>query len=159
MEINKGAPAVAQGEIEIAAPAGIVWSVLTDITSWPTWNPDVKSATLDGSLLAGEQFRWKAGPGTITSTLQSIEAPRRIEWTGTTFGIKAIHVHELEQRGGGTVVRSAESWEGVPVRLLRGSMAKTLRKAIDSGLSHLKIEAERQAGACAGSAGDASSSP
>jgi len=36
-------------------------------------------------------------------------------------------------------------WDGLPVRLFRRSMAKSLQKAIDSGLSHLKIEAERQA--------------
>jgi uncharacterized protein YndB with AHSA1/START domain len=144
MEINVGAPAVAHGEIEVAASPKIVWSVLTDIANWPSWNPDVKAASLEGPLAAGTQFRWKAGPGTITSTLQSVEPPHRIEWTGTTFGIKAIHVHRLEQQDGKTIVRSAESWDGLPVRLLRHSMAKSLKKAIDSGLSHLKIEAERQ---------------
>jgi uncharacterized protein YndB with AHSA1/START domain len=145
MEINTDAPAVARGEIEVAAPPEVVWAVLTDIAAWPSWNPDVKSAALDGPLAAGTQFRWKAGPGTITSTLQSVEAPRRIEWTGTTFGIKAVHVHQFEQQREATIVRSAESWEGLPVRLLRGSMAKTLQKAVDSGLRHLKAEAERRA--------------
>jgi uncharacterized protein YndB with AHSA1/START domain len=147
VEIDTGAPAIARGEIAVAASPEIVWSVLTDIATWPQWNPDVKNASIEGSLASGTQFRWKAGPGTITSTLQSVEPPRRIEWTGTTFGIKAIHVHELERREGTTVVRSAESWDGLPVRLLRRSMGKSLQKAIDAGLSHLKIEAERQAAA------------
>ena len=106
MEINTDAPAVARGEIEVAAPPEVVWAVLTDIAAWPSWNPDVKSAALDGPLAAGTQFRWKAGPGTITSTLQSVEAPRRIEWTGTTFGIKAVHVHHTF-RGCDGVRRSA----------------------------------------------------
>ena len=145
MEINTAAPAVARGEIEVAASPAIVWRVLTEIANWPSWNHDVKSAKLEGPLAPGTRFRWKAGPGTITSTLQSVEPPHRIEWTGTTFGIKAIHVHRLEQQDGKTIVRSAESWDGLPVRLLRRSMAKSLQKAIDSGLSHLKIEAERQA--------------
>ena len=145
MEVNTGAPAVARGEIEVAASPEIVWRVLTDIANWPNWNPEVKSASLEGALAAVTQFRWKAGPGTITSTLQSVEPPHRIEWTGTTFGIKAIHVHRLELQDGKTIVRSAESWDGLPVRLLRRPMAKSLQKAIDSGLRHLKIEAERQA--------------
>jgi uncharacterized protein YndB with AHSA1/START domain len=145
MEINTGAPAVARGEIEVAASPQIVWSVLTDITNWPSWNPDVKAASMEGPLAAGTQFRWKAGPGTITSTLQSVEPPHRIDWTGATFGIKAIHVHRLGQQDGKTIVRSEESWDGPLVRLLRRSMAKALQKAIDSGLSHLKIEAELQA--------------
>ena len=144
MEINTAAPAVARGEIEVAASPAIVWRVLTEIANWPSWNPDVKSATLEGPLAPGTQFRWKAGPGTITSTLQAVEPPHRIEWTGTTFGIKAIHVYELEQQDGTTTVRSAESWDGLLVRLLGRSMTKSLQKAMDSGLRHLKIAAERQ---------------
>jgi hypothetical protein len=145
VEIDTGAPAVARGEIEVSAPPEIVWSVLTDIATWPRWNPDVKTASMEGSLASGTQFRWKAGPGTITSTLQSVEPHHRIEWTGTTFGINAIHVHRLERQDGNTIVSSAESWDGLPVRLLRRSLTKALQKAIDSGLSHLKNEAERQA--------------
>ena len=145
VEIDTGAPAIANGEIEIAATPEMVWSVLTDIASWPRWNPDVKSASIDGPFASGTQFRWKAGPGTISSTLQGVEPHRRIEWIGTTFGIKAIHIHRLEGDDGTTIVKSAESWNGLPVRLLRRSMRKTLQKAIDSGLSHLKVEAERRA--------------
>jgi hypothetical protein len=93
----------------------------------------------------GSRFRWKAGPGTITSTLQRIERPRLIAWTGTTFGIKAIHVHRLELQGGGTVVSSEESWEGLPVRILRRRMQRTLEEGVAAGLDHLKAEAERRA--------------
>ena len=145
MEINEHAAALARGEIDVAAAPEIVWRVLTDVDRWPSWNPDVKSASLEGPLSAGTRFRWKAGPGTITSTLQSVEAPHRIGWTGKTFGINAIHVHRLEQHGGTTIVRSEESWDGLPVRLLRGLMRKALAKAVNSGLRHLKVEAEKQA--------------
>lgn len=149
MEIDASAPAVARGEIEIAAPPEIVWRVLTDIANWPSWNPDVKSVSLEGPLAAGTRFRWKAGPGTITSTLQTVDPPRRIDWTGKTFGIKAVDVYEFEPRDGGTLVRTAESWDGLPVRLFRRWLTKTLQEATDSGLGHLKLEAERQATAAA----------
>ena len=147
MEVNEHAPAVARGAIEVAAPPEIVWAVLTDVESWPSWNPEVKSASFEGPLTNGAQFRWKAGPGTITSTLQSVEPPRLIVWTGKTFGIKAIHVHRLEPHRdtGSTIVKSEESWEGLLVRLVRRPMTKTLQKATDSGLRHLKTEAERRA--------------
>ncbi len=128
MEVDRAAPAVARGETEIAASPDVVWAVLADIPGWPSWNTSVKSATLEGEFVAGSKFRWKAGPGTITSTLQQVEPPRVIGWTGTTFGIKAIHVYRLEQRGESTVVTSEESWDGLPVRLLRGQMSKALQK-------------------------------
>jgi hypothetical protein len=91
------------------------------------------------------QFRWKAGPGTITSTLESVEPRKVIAWTGKTVGIKAIHVYRLEPQGSNTIVKSAESWDGLIVRLFRGPMTKTLQKSTESGLRYLKTEAERRA--------------
>jgi Uncharacterized conserved protein len=105
VEIDTSAPAVARGEIEIAAPPEIVWRVLTDIANWPSWNPDIKSVSLEGPLAAGTRFRWKAGPGTITSTLQTVDPPRRIDWTGKTFGIKAV---ESTSSNPATAGRSSE---------------------------------------------------
>jgi hypothetical protein len=145
MEISEHAPAVARAEIEVAAPREIVWAVLTDIDSWPSWNPEVKSASLAGPLAKGTRFRWKAGPGTITSTLQTVEPPQLIGWTGTTIGIKAIHVYRIEPHGDATIVKSEESWDGLVVRLLRGPLRKTLQRTTESGLRHLKTEAERRA--------------
>jgi hypothetical protein len=145
VKVNESAPAVASAEVEVAASPEIVWEVLTSIDEWPSWNPDVRSATLERGLTEGARFHWKAGPGTITSTLQRIDRPRLIAWTGRTFGIKAIHVHRLEPRGPGTAVWSEESWEGLPVRILRGRMQRTLEQSIEPGLGHLKAEAERRA--------------
>lgn len=145
MEINRNAPAVAASEIEIAAAPEMVWEVLTEIESWPSWNPDVKSASLEGDLREGTVFRWKAGPGTITSTIRQVERPRLIGWTGKTLGIGAIHVWRFEPRDSGTFVRMEESWDGLVVRILPGPMRKSLQKAVDGGLVHLKDEAERRA--------------
>jgi uncharacterized protein YndB with AHSA1/START domain len=145
VKVNESAPAVASAQVEVDADPETVWDVLTAIDDWPSWNPEVRSASLEGGLTEGSRFRWKAGPGTITSTLQRIERPRLIGWTGTTFGIKAVHVHRLEPRGEGTVVKSEESWEGLPVRIFRGRMQRTLLETLGPGLDHLKTEAERRA--------------
>ena len=146
MEVDASAPAVARAEIEVSAPRDVIWRVLTDIEAWPSWNPDVTSASLDGALAGGTRFRWKAGPGTITSTFRHVEPPRLIAWSGTTFGIKAVHVHRLDERDDATIVTSEESWDGLLVRLLRRRLAKTLDESVRSGLQHLKAEAERRAG-------------
>lgn len=77
MDIDPTAPAVARGEVEVAAPRELVWDVLTDIAAWPTWSR-VKSASLTGPLAAGTVFRWKDGAATITSTLGDPSRPRRV---------------------------------------------------------------------------------
>jgi len=144
VEINRNAPVVAADEIDIAASPQAVWDVLSDIANWPRWNPDVKSMSMQGDLAKGSVFRWRAGPGTITSTIQHVEAPRVIAWTGTTLGIKAKHVYRLEPRGEMTLVHTEESYEGLVARLLRGSLQKTLEKGLSDGLRYLKTETERR---------------
>jgi hypothetical protein len=111
--INARAPVVGASEIEMSASPEAVWEVLTAFERWPSWNPDVKSMTVKGPVVAGSVFRWKAGPGTIESTIQRVEPPRLIAWTGKTLGIKAIHFWHLEPRDGKTFVRTEESYEGL----------------------------------------------
>jgi hypothetical protein len=92
----------------------------------------------------GTVFRWKAGPGTIKSTIQRVERPHLIAWTGRTLGIDAIHFWHFEARDGATFVRTEESYEGLVSRLLRRPLQKTLDRALDDGLHDLKAEVERR---------------
>jgi hypothetical protein len=143
--INPQAPVVGDSEIEIAAPLEVVWDVLTALDSWPSWNPDVKWMARQGKVAVGSTFRWKAGPGTITSIIRRVEKPRLIAWTGKTLGIRAIHRYRLEPRGEGTFVRTDESYEGLIAGLFRVPLRKTLNSALASGLQSLRTEAELQA--------------
>jgi uncharacterized protein YndB with AHSA1/START domain len=145
VDVNRNAPAVAAAEAEIAADAETVWEVLTELENWPSWNPDVSSVQVEGRVEPGSTFRWKAGRARITSTIREVERPRVIGWTGRTAGIDAVHVWRLEPRGGGTLVRTEESWEGMLVRILRGRLQRSLQGAVDGGLGHLEAEAERRA--------------
>jgi hypothetical protein len=122
-----------------------VWDVVADFQRWPEWNSDVKSMSVDGPVAPGTTFRWKAGPGTLTSTVQKIDRPTAIGWTGTTMGIRAVHVWRFEPREHGTVVHTVESWDGLLARLLRGRMQRTLQRSLDDALARLKVEAERRA--------------
>jgi hypothetical protein len=142
--INRAAPVVGTSETEVAAVREVVWEVLTGIEHWPSWNPDVRSVSMPGALSEGSEFRWKAGPGTITSTLEHVAAPRRVAWSGKTFGLKAMHVYALEARNGATLVRTEESYDGLVARLFRARLQTRLDGALESGLRHLKTEAERR---------------
>jgi hypothetical protein len=143
--IDVRAPVVGAAEIEISATADLVWDVLTGFNRWPTWNPDVESVSMHGDVAVGSEFRWKAGPGTITSTIQEVDPPRRIAWTGRTLGIQAVHVWWLEPSDGVTTVLTEESYQGLVARLLRRPLQKALDRALDNGLRYLKAEVERRA--------------
>jgi hypothetical protein len=79
------------------------------------------------------------------ATLEVVDPPREIAWTGTTMRIKAVHVFRFEAMGGGTLARSEESWEGLIASMLKGYSRRTLDKGIRNVLAHLKTEAERRA--------------
>ena len=136
------APVTGRAAIEIAAPPERVWEVLTRFAGWPTWNPDVKWMRFDGPLASGTQFRWKAGPGSILSTLDRVEPPRYISWHGKTLTIDAYHQWWLEPRDGGTHVRTEETFSGTLARLLRGRLQKLLDESFADALAHLKRAVE-----------------
>ncbi len=145
MDINRDAPATAEGELHIAAEPRAVFSVLAALEGWPSWNPDVRSVTVEGPVERGTVFRWRSGATSLTSTLQVVDPPRELSWTGTTMGIRAVHVFRFDPQDGGTRARSEESWEGLLPRLLKGYSRRTLATGIQKVLAALKAEAERQA--------------
>lgn len=144
MDADRDAPAFAEGELLVDAPRALVWLVLTDFARWPQWSPGVSVVTVDGEVAPGTAFRWKSGRNTIKSQLVDVDVPVRLSWTGKTTGIRAKHTYELDERGAGTIVHTAESWSGLVVKLLRHSIEPTLQQSIDDGLAALKAEAERR---------------
>ena len=142
MDVKRDAPVLAAGEIEIASEPEAVWDVLTDFAAWPRWNPDVKSMAFEGGLAEGAEFRWKAGPGTITSTIRRVEPPLLIGWTGKTLGMSAVHVYRLERRDGGTLVTTEESFDGPIARLARRPLRRMLAASLEGGLRALKTRVE-----------------
>jgi len=144
MDIDRDAPVIATASVVIDAGPERVWDVLAHVDRWPKWNPDVHDAHLQGPLAAGSAIRWHAGPGTITSILATVEAPRQLGWTGRTLGIKAVHVWRLEPEDGRTRLTTEESWRGLPVRLSPRRMRAMLEKAVTDGLVHVRREAERR---------------
>jgi uncharacterized protein YndB with AHSA1/START domain len=145
VQIDRSAPVVASAEIEISASPEVVWDTLADFESWPRWQRDVKSLSIEGPVEKGTEFKWKAGPTRLASTIEVVERPHRIGWTGKGFGVYGVHLWSFEARDGRTLARTEESWAGLVPRLFRGRMQNTLQAALDDGLAQLKAEAERRA--------------
>lgn len=114
MDIRSDAQVVVAVERRIERPPNIVWKVLSDVEAWPEWNPAVQRAELSGALLPGGEFRWRAGGVGIHSVLRDVIRPSRLSWTGSSMGLRAIHVWEIEALDGdsASLVRSRESLEG-----------------------------------------------
>ena len=140
--IDTGAPVVSRTEIEMAAPPEVVWDVLTAFDRWPTWNPEVKSMSVQEPVIVGSIFRWRAGPSTVTSSIQRLEPLRLIAWSGRTMRIRAIDVFQLDAHDGTTLVREEESWNGLVARLFRRPLQRTLDRSLENGSALSRRTAE-----------------
>jgi uncharacterized protein YndB with AHSA1/START domain len=142
MEINTAAPVITRDEIVIMAPIQTVWEIQTDVSGWPSWQPDIDATRTDGSLEVGSVFHWQTGGLDITSTVEEVDAPHRIVWGGPAQGIVAVHVWVLTEVDGGVLVRTEESWEGEPVEAQVELMQDLLDGSLRSWLENLKRAAE-----------------
>jgi uncharacterized protein YndB with AHSA1/START domain len=146
LEAKKSAPVYAEATVRISAPRDRVWALMADVSGWPSWNPGIASAQIDGELSRGARIVWKSGPGTIRSTVADVQPGERLSWTGSLMGIQAIHVWTLDTEGDETTVTTQESWEGLVVRLTKESSQRALDDALATGLRYLKAVAEKSAG-------------
>jgi hypothetical protein len=146
IEVNPEAPAIASVDALIKAPIETVWNVLSDFQNWPTWNKSVSKMQVNGPVKTGTSFEWLADGWKITSCLEEVDPPKRIAWSGSTLGIRAVHVWDLAKEGQGTHVHTVESFEGLLPRLFRGHTRRTLAKSLDQGVAALKAAAERVSG-------------
>jgi uncharacterized protein YndB with AHSA1/START domain len=128
--IDDSATVVVRREIRIEAPVDLVWRLHADVQGWPSWHADVDSVQAAGPLTPGASFRWSTHGLEVTSTVYAVDAPRRVLWGGPAQGITGIHEWTFTPDGDATIVRTAESWEGEPVR----ADAENLRAALDASL-------------------------
>ncbi|MFE7532316.1 MFS transporter, partial [Kitasatospora sp. NPDC057542] len=143
--IDTTAPVVVRLAITVDAPPALVWALHTDVEAWPSWNPDVEQARLDGGPLTGPgtSFTWRTHGLDITSTVRELAPGRRIVWGGPANGIEGIHVWSFEAAGDGRVtVRTEESWSGPAVDAMPEALEQALRESLERWLDHLRATAE-----------------
>lgn len=118
--INNNAPVKCSKTIRINSCREKVWSVMTDINNWQSWQTDIGSAKLNGERKAGATFDWKSGGVTIHSMLHTVEPFSYFGWTGKAFGLFAVHNWSLTEKDGQTEVLVSESMEGPLAWLFKG---------------------------------------
>src|SRR5216684_8210040 len=72
-------------EIEIEAPAEMVWQVLTDFAKFPEWNPFIRQ--MSGEVRTGAQLEVRLEPSggramSFKPKMLNVEPNREIRWLG-----------------------------------------------------------------------------
>jgi hypothetical protein len=107
--------------IEIDAPAGTVWSVLTDFGAYPEWNPYTR---IEGEAAVGERLRVSPGPevGRAPTFRPRVLVAdgRELRWLGHLFtpglfdGEHSFVIEELDE--GRSKFTQSEEFSGLLVR-------------------------------------------
>ena len=116
---------------EIESTADEVWAVLTDIPSYPSWNPFVRH--IEGPLEVGVTLAVRIEPEDwngmdITPKVLVADAPRELRWLGHLWvpGIfDGEHSFTIEEVGPGRVrLVHAERFSGALVWLMRKKLTQ-----------------------------------
>jgi uncharacterized protein YndB with AHSA1/START domain len=116
-----------------------VWALWTDISGWPSWNPGVARAELDGPLAEGATgtVRAKGGP---TSTLRvlAIEPERRFVTEASERFMRLRFEHELADVEGGQLrITHRVRMTGVATPLMRHTVGARLERSIPLAVAAL----------------------
>jgi uncharacterized protein YndB with AHSA1/START domain len=116
-----------------------VWALWTDISGWPSWNPGVARAELDGPLAEGATgtVRAKGGP---TSSLRvlAIEPERRFVTEASERFMRLRFEHELADVEGGQLrITHRVRMTGVATPLMRYTVGARLERSIPLAVAAL----------------------
>lgn len=142
-DVDPSARVRASASTLVEAPIERVWAALSDLQRWPVWNSHVQWVEMGVPLAIGSRFKWKADGWVIRSTVEALEAPVRIGWSGRALGVRARHVWRLRPLGETTEVSTEESFEGLFARLFPSSTRKAILDALNQGLHALKHHCEQ----------------
>jgi uncharacterized protein YndB with AHSA1/START domain len=141
-DIDRSAPVLAHHQIDIRAPLNTVWRLHTAVNEWPTWNPEITAAKIDGAFVPGNSFTWTSYGFTVTSTIYEVVEGSHILWGGTANGITGMHEWVFEAIAGGVHVMTNESFAGQPVEAGKAQMQALLDATLTAWLDRLKTTAE-----------------
>lgn len=136
-------------EIKIKANPAQVWEVLTDFSSYPTWNPFIKSLTGDvkvGNTITARLEPPKASGMTFKPKVLVFETNKKFVWLGHLF-IKGLfdgeHAFELiDNLDGTTTFIQSEKFGGILIPLFNKMLDVNTKEGFESMNKALKERVE-----------------
>jgi len=125
--------------VEATASRERVWALWTDVSGWPSWNPGVGRAELDGPATEGATgtVRAEGGP---TSTLKVVESePERRFVTETSERFMRLRFEQelAEVEGGQLRITHRVRMTGLATPLMRFTVGARLERSIPLAVAEL----------------------
>lgn len=107
----------------VRAPRDRVWQVFSDLTAWPSWNPQCPGQAPRASLHAGARLdlwlRPLGLPLSVRAEVVEADPARAVSWRGRAWGITTQQRYTFRDQGRHTLVGFSESLGGWPLLLAR----------------------------------------
>lgn len=129
--------------IVVRAPAERIFRIYQDVSAWHTWDPDTRSASLEGPFAVGSRGRLTPTKGnTVPMVLTQVEPNACFTVESRIPLFRMVFEHELVPDADGTKVIHRVTLSG-PLCLLIGRMlAKQINQGLPVTLASLKRVAE-----------------
>jgi uncharacterized protein YndB with AHSA1/START domain len=134
--------------VETAASPQAAWKIWSDTSTWPEWNPDVQSMTLNGPFAAGTSGTMKTKQGTRAVTLTEVVPGTsfRLETTVIPLTRFAFECKVSAGPAGKTTLSQAIIVGGPLGGLVGGMMGKQIADTFPGLLEGLARAAEKGGG-------------
>jgi Polyketide cyclase / dehydrase and lipid transport len=128
-------------EHSVQAPAfrERIWALWTDVSGWPSWNPGVGHAELDGPLTEGATGTVRAVGGP-TSTLKVVTIePQRLFVTETSERLMRLRFEQelADVEGGALRITHRVRMTGPATPLMRHTVGARLQRSMPAALAAL----------------------
>jgi uncharacterized protein YndB with AHSA1/START domain len=133
-----------QRSVETSASPAAVWKVWSDTTTWPQWNPDVQSMTLNGPFAAGTTGTMKTKQGTRQVQLAEVVPGRsfRLETSVIPLTRFAFECQVVAGPAGKTTISQAIRVGGPLGGVVGGMMGRQIANTFPALLQGLARQAE-----------------
>jgi hypothetical protein len=136
--------AIQERSVETAASPQTVWNIWSDTSTWPEWNPDVQSMTLNGPFSAGTTGTMTTKQGTRQIQLSEVVPGQsfRLETTVIPLTRFAFECRVATGPAGKTTISQGIRVGGPLGGLVGGMMGKQIADTFPALLQGLARKAE-----------------
>ena len=131
--------------ITIFSSAESIFRIYEDVQNWHTWDPDTKSASMEGPFAVGSRGRLAPAKGnTVPMVLTQVEPARSFTVESRLPFFRMRFEHELVPASGATEVVHRVTFSGLLSVVLGPMLSKQLNAGLPVTLGRLKVLAESQ---------------
>ena len=132
-------------QIVIAAPPEKVFALYENVTAWSSWDPDVKTSSIEGSFSSGASGSIKPSSGPKARIKFTEIMPNRSFTVETKLPLCIMRFeHELTLLPSGTNAKHRVTFQGLLSPFFGRVIGSQIRKGLPITLQGLKHAAEKQ---------------